>query len=172
MALVTKDFSINITPGEMPPIVHVSEYDIGRAFNVTLIGENRNAFEIPTGTTATVEGTLNGTVGFTTSATISGNQISFALTESMTAYAGKAWCKIKLTKNSQPIQTCAFVLAVDRAGVEAGTIIGAPGFEEQIAEAVDDWLDENGLLVATIIDGDTLFIDNMAVIANYDEEEF
>lgn len=27
-------------------------------------------------------------------------------------------------------------------------------------------------LVATIIDGDTLFVDNMAVIANYDEEEF
>ena len=143
MALVTKDFSINITPGEMPPTVHVSEYDIGRSYNVTLIDENGSAFTIPTGTTATVEGTLNGAVGFTTSATIDGNQISFALTESMTAYAGKAWCKIKLTQNSQPIQTCAFILAVDRAGVEAETVIGAPGFEEQINQGVAEYFDND-----------------------------
>ena len=127
----------------MPPTVHVSEYDVGRTYNIQLIGENGSAFEIPTGTTATVEGTLNGTVGFTTSATISNNQITFALTESMTAYSGKAWCKIKLTLNSEPIQTCAFILAVDRAGVEADTVIGAPGFEEQIVDAVQDWLDEH-----------------------------
>ena len=128
----------------MPPTVHVSEYDIGRSYNVTLIDENGSAFTIPTGTTATVEGTLNGAVGFTTSATISGNQISFNLTESMTAYAGNAWCKIKLTLNDEPIQTCAFILAVDRAGVEAETVIGASGFEQQIVDAVNDWLDEHG----------------------------
>lgn len=127
MALVTKNFTLNVTPGAMPATVHVSEYDVGRAYNVTLVDENGNAFQIPTGTTATVEGTLNGAVGFSTSATISNNQITFALTESMTAYAGYAWCKIKLTLNSEPIQTCAFILAVDRAGVEADTVIGAPG---------------------------------------------
>lgn len=134
----------------MPPTVHVSEYDIGRAYNVTLVDENGNAFHIPTGTTATVEGTLNGAVGFSVSATISNNQITFALTESMTAYAGKAWCKIKLTLNNQPIQTCAFVLAVDRAGVEAETVIGAPGFEEQIQDAVDNYLDEHGTAVGAV----------------------
>ena len=131
----------------MPPTIHVSEYDVGRAYKVTFIGENGNAFEIPTGTTATVEGTLNGTIGFTTSATISNNQISFALTESMTAYSGKAWCKIKLTLNDEPIQTCAFILAVDRAGVEAETVIGAPGFEEQIAAAAGAWMQRNAVSI-------------------------
>lgn len=129
----------------MPATVHVSEYDVGRAYNVTLVDENGNAFQIPTGTTATVEGTLNGAVGFSTSATISNNQITFALTESMTAYAGYAWCKIKLTLNDEPIQTCAFILAVDRAGVKAETVIGAPGFEEQIQNAVDKYLDDESM---------------------------
>lgn len=147
MALVNRLFSVNVTPGMMPPIVHVSEYDVGRAYTVSIIDEQGNPFAIPSGTTASIEGTLNGSVGFTTSATISGNQISFALTESMTAYAGKAWCKIKLTLNDEPIQTCAFILAVDRAGVEADTVIGADGFQEQINQGVADYLDENPIPV-------------------------
>ena len=176
MALVNRSFSVNVTPGMMPPIVHVSEYDVGRAYTVSILDEQGNTFTIPSGTTASIEGTLNGSVGFTQSATVSNNQVSFTLSESMTAYSGKAWCKIKLTQNSQPIQTCAFILAVDRAGVEADTVIGAPGFEQQITNAVDDWMDDHDIhapeLVATIIDGDTLYVDNMEVIANYDEEEF
>lgn len=144
MALVNSAFTVNVTPGAMPPVVHVSEYDVGRTYTVTINGENGSAFNIPTGTTATIEGTLDGSVGFTQSATISNNQVSFALSESMTAYSGKAWCKIKLTLNNQPIQTCAFVLAVDRAGVEAETVIGASGFEEQINQGVAAWLNEHG----------------------------
>lgn len=144
MAIVNRSFSVNVTPGMMPPIVHVSEYDVGRAYTVGILDEQGNIFTIPNGTTATIEGTLNGSVGFTQSATISNNQVSFTLSESMTAYSGKAWCKIKLVQNSQPIQTCAFVLAVDRAGVEADTVIGASGFEEQIQDAVDDYLDNHG----------------------------
>lgn len=143
MALVTTDFIVNITPGEMPPTVHVSEYDIGRSYTIGLIGENDDAFTIPSGATATIEGTLNGAVGFSAPATISNNKVAFTLTESMTAYAGKAWCKIKLTQNSQPIQTCAFILDVDRAGVEAPTVIGAPGFDEQIQQGVADYLDDH-----------------------------
>lgn len=152
MALVNKTFSVNVTPGAMPPIVHVSEYDVGRAYTVSILDEQGNTFTIPTGTTASIEGTLNGSVGFTQSATVSNNQVSFTLSESMTAYSGKAWCKIKLTLNSEPIQTCAFVLAVDRAGVEADTIIGAPGFEQQITDAVDAWLDEHGAVGGGLTD--------------------
>lgn len=150
MALVTTDFNINITPGAMPPVVHVSEYDIGRSYTVGLIGENNDTFTIPTGTTATIEGTLNGVVGFSVPATISNNKVAFTLTESMTAYAGKAWCKIKLTLNDEPIQTCAFILAVDRAGVESETVIGAPGFEEQIADAAAEWMEQQGFTSPTV----------------------
>lgn len=143
MALVETAFTVNVTPSEMPPVIHVSEYDIGRSYTVSIIGEDGNAFTIPTGTTATVEGTLNKKVGFSESATVSDNTVTFTLTESMTAQAGKAWCKIKLTLNDEPVQTCAFILAIDRAGVEADTVIGAPGFEEQIQNAVDAWIEDN-----------------------------
>ena len=150
MALVNSAFTVNVTPGAMPPTVHVSEYDIGRTYTVTINGQNGSAFNIPSGTTATVEGTLNGVIGFTTGATISGSNVSFTLTESMTARSGKAWCKIKLTLNDEPIQTCAFVLAVDRAGVEADTVIGADGFDTIIQNAVDNYLEEHPVPTVTV----------------------
>lgn len=127
----------------MPQVVHVSEYDIGRSYTVGLISENNDTFTIPTGTTATIEGTLNGVVGFSVPATISNNKVAFTLTESMTAYAGKAWCKIKLTKDGKPVSTCAFILDVDRAGVNASAIINAPGFQEQINQGVAAYFDNN-----------------------------
>lgn len=174
MALVAKTLTLDITPGAIPQVVNVSEYDENREYTVTLIDEG-GVYQIPSGTTATVEGSIGGNA-FSESATVSGNTITFTLSEAMTAKAGDVWAKIKLVKDSKQIQTAAFLLRCDRAGVEADTVIGAPGFEEQITNAVDDWMDEHDIhapeLVATIIDGDTLYVENMEVIANFDEEEF
>ena len=142
MALVNRSLMLDITPGAIPKIVNVSEYDQNRQFTISLVDDS-GVFEIPSGTTATVEGTI-GNSGFSANATISGDTITFTLSESMTAKAGDVWCKIKLVKDSKPIQTCAFILRCDRAGVEADAVIGAPGFEEQIQDAVDAWLDEHG----------------------------
>lgn len=173
MALVNSSFTVNVTPGAMPPIVHVSEYDVGRTYTVTINGQNGSAFNIPTGTTATVEGTLNGVIGFTTGATISGSNVSFTLTESMTARSGKAWCKIKLTLNDEPIQTCAFVLAVDRAGVEADTVIGADGFEGQVQEGVAAYLELHPVgIVGTLQEDGTLYVEDMNLVADFDSEVF
>lgn len=169
--LVDHEYTLDITPSARPQLVPVSEYDIGRVFTFTL-KHNGEEMTIPSSYGAvTVEGTI-GSYAFSEPASIENGKIVFQLTESMTAHAGKAWTKIKFANADAPVSTCAFFLVVDRAGVEADTVIGADGFEQQIVNAVNDWLDENGLLVATIIDGDTLFVDNMAVIANFDEEEF
>lgn len=142
MALVNRSILLDITPGAIPQIVNVSEYDQNRAYTVNLVDEG-GVFEIPSGMTATVEGSIGGNA-FSESATVSGNTITFTLSESMTAKAGDVWCKIKLTKDSKPIQTCAFILRCDKAGAEAETIINAPGFQEQIQNAVNAYLEEHG----------------------------
>lgn len=139
MALVAKTLTLDITPGAIPKVVNVSEYDQNREYTVTLIDDG-GTFTIPSGTTATIEGTIGGNA-FSEAATVSGNTITFTLSESMTALAGDVWCKIKLTKDSKPIQTCAFILRVDKAGVEAKTIINAPGFLALLQSAVDKWME-------------------------------
>ena len=57
MALVNRSFQLDITPGAIPQVVKVSEYDVNRAYTVTLVDEG-DVFEIPSGTTATIEGTI------------------------------------------------------------------------------------------------------------------
>ena len=126
---------LDITPGAIPLVVNVSEYDENRQYTVTLIDEG-GVYSIPSGTTAKVEGSIGGNA-FSEPATVSGNTITFTLSESMTALAGDVWCKIKLEKDSKPIQTCAFILRCDKAGAEAGTVIRTSGFEDQVKEAAE-----------------------------------
>lgn len=165
MALISKTFSLDMTPGAMPPTIHVSEYDINREFTIYLQNAG-SAFTPATGTTAKIEGTLNG-FGFSEDATISGNAVTFTLTESMTASAGKAWVKVKLTKDDAPVSSAAFILDCDRAGVEADTVIGADGFDEQIQNAVDNYLADYAIdedvLEAAITDAVDEYIDENGI---------
>ena len=142
MALVNQTLKLEITPGGVPPKLHVTEYDENMQI-VAQLFQRGQYYEIPSGTTAKVEGTLAGHP-FSADATVDGSNVTFELTKSMTAYAGRAWTKIKLTNDGKPVSTCGFWLECDRAGVEAWDVIGAPGFEEQIKDAVYEWLDEHG----------------------------
>jgi len=140
--LIDHEYTLDITPSARPQLVPVSEYDVGRIFTFTL-KHNGEEMTIPSSYGAvTVEGTI-GSYAFSESASIENGKIVFQLTESMTAHAGKAWTKIKFANADAPVSSCAFILAVDRAGVEAETVIGADGFEQQIVNAVNDWLDEH-----------------------------
>lgn len=136
MALVNQTLNLEITPGGVPPKLHVTEYDENMQV-VAQLFQRGQYYEIPSGTSAKVEGTLAGHP-FSADATVDGSNVTFELTKSMTAYAGRAWTKIKLTKDGKPVSTCGFWMECDRAGVEAGDVIGAPGFEEQIKDAVSE----------------------------------
>ena len=126
MALVQHKLSLEITPGTPEPVLTVSEYDVNREINILLMQDGA-PFKVPSGTTAKVEGTIRKN-GFSVNANISGSTITFTLTESMTAITGRVWVKIKLIKDDRPISTCAFIMIVDRAGIETDTVIGADGF--------------------------------------------
>ena len=139
MALVIQEFTLDITPGGIPPVLHVTEYDENMQVVVHLL-QRWQAFTIPTGTTVKIEGTLNGHP-FSADATVDGSNVTFELTKSMTAYAGRAWTKIKLTQNSKPVSTCGFWLECDRAGAEAVDVIQNSGFQEQINEGVAAYFD-------------------------------
>lgn len=141
MALVYQKLTLEVTPGMIPPVLHVTEYDINMQIDVTFT-QRGQPYEIPSGTTAKVEGTLAGHP-FRESCVVNGNTATFILTKNMTAYAGRAWTKIVLTNSSWPVSTCGFWLDVDCAGVEAETVIGAPGFEEQIKQGVTEYLDDH-----------------------------
>lgn len=142
MALVNQTLKLEITPGGVPPKLHVTEYDESMQVTAQLF-QRGQYYEIPSGTAAKVEGTLAGHP-FSVDATVDGSNVTFELTKGMTAYAGRAWTKIKLTKDGKPVSTCGFWLECDRAGVEAGTIASEGGFEEQLYGMVVQYLNYHG----------------------------
>lgn len=148
MALVNQDLVLDVVPGPIPKILHLTEYDENMEVVVTLVRRGQ-PFQIPTGTTVKIEGTLKGHP-FSEDGTPSGNTVTFMVSKNMTAYSGRAWTKIKLTKDSKPVSTCGFWLDCDRAGVEAVDVIHESGFQEQIAEAAGAWLEDQGFSSPTI----------------------
>lgn len=142
MALTTIEFDLDIRPSISPRIVPISETDTNRQIIITLT-DNGKLFNIPSGVTATVEGTLN-KHGFAENCTINGSTVSFKLTEAMTASAGRAWTKIKLTKNNSPISTCAFIFEVDKAGLNQSIVSGINDFNGVLQEAFNGYLEKHG----------------------------
>lgn len=142
MALVNQTLKLEITPGGVPPILHVTEYDENMQVEVHLL-QRGQAFMIPSGVTAKVEGSYSGRYPFSENATPSGDTVTFMVSKNMTPCAGRAWVKIKLTKDSKPVHSCGFWMEADRHGVEAGDVIGAPGFQEQINEGVAEYFDND-----------------------------
>ena len=142
MSLITYDFDLPVTPGAIPPVLHVTEYDENMQVVVHLLHLGQY-YEIPSGTTAKVEGTLAGHP-FSADATVDGSNVTFELTKGMTAYAGRAWTKIKLTKDSKPVSTCGFWLDCDRAGIPVNVIPENAGFEEQLYGYVAEYLRTHG----------------------------
>lgn len=147
LPIVLQQIDLDIIPGKIPPIVHVSEYDTGRNIVVNLFRDGypfgSNSIE---SYTVKVEGSI-GKYGFSVNADWADDAegvVIVHLTEAMTAIHGRVWTKIKLIKSeTMQISTCGFWLDCDRAGVEADTVIGAPGFEEQIQNAVNAYMDDS-----------------------------
>lgn len=153
MPIVEKEFSLDVVPGYDPPVIHVSEYDVGRRYSVSILNDGA-PLNLHPNLIATIEGTVEDFINHSEkivkavfkdiTANIEDNKVIFNLTEEMTAYKGHVWCKIKFKAGTEAISTCGFILDVDRAGAEAEVVINARGFDKQIKDAVTEYLDEEG----------------------------
>jgi len=115
---------LNIVPGGIIPVMHVSQYDVGRELKFVLY-DGYDTADITTGTTVTIEGTKPDGHGFQYSGVLDQNAhtATFVTTEQMTVLAGAIECKLTLYLNSQRIGTALFILDVEKAGINDSTII-------------------------------------------------
>ena len=143
MALVLKEFTLDIVPKKAPQIIDVSENDINRDYKINLTNDGAT-YTIPSGTSATIEGTIDKENGFSQDAIVSSNAILFSLTEEMTAKRGRFWTKVKLEKDNKPLSTCGFWLNVDRAGISSEALVNLTGFEKVLQKKFEDYIDEHG----------------------------
>lgn len=113
---------LNIIPGGVLPVVHVSQYDHNAGGLVFDIYNGGELYELPEGTTASIEGTKPDEYGFLyPAAAVSGHSVTIDVVEQMTVVPGKVICELRLSHQQDNVGTINFILAVEPAGLSDDT---------------------------------------------------
>ncbi len=150
MSLVTHGFDLPIMPGSISPVLHLSQYDDARTFTAHLKDENGNAFELPSGATAKLEGMNCKGVTFDLEATPSGSDITFTPKEAATDQPGLIAATLHIKSGSENISMLAVLLNVQKAGATKEEQARSPGFTDAIQAAVEAWASQQGFTSPTV----------------------
>ena len=136
--MTTQSFNLDLIPLGVSPSVHVSQYDKGQTWLISLFKDNM-PFNIPSGASVTVQGTKPDSTGFQYPCTFSGNVVTATEEQQMTIIAGKVPCEIRITQSDAQIASLNFCLIVEPAALSDTTVISDTELPliEEAAEAVE-----------------------------------
>lgn len=120
--MITSYYELDVSPGGIPLVVYVSQYDKASRTLVFQLTSAAGELVLPTGTKAEIRGTKPDGNGFSYDAELSGTQVTVDLKEQMTAIAGKVACEIVLYTTAKELCTGNFILFVERAALDKDTL--------------------------------------------------
>lgn len=135
----TQEFVLNMIPGYVNQVVHVSQYDHDVESLVIHLVKGGEVYSIPSLSTVTISGTKPDGLGFTYTATWDGSTVTADVTEQMTAVAGSVVCELRITSGSDVVGSQNFILEVEEAALNSSTATSAtdiPLLEDAVAAAV------------------------------------
>lgn len=108
--------NLQIAPTSVKPVVHMSQSDVGRQFQLRLF-DGAVAYSLPSGTTARIDGIKPDREGFSYSdaVSVSGNTITVTTKTQMTTTPGNVECEIRLVNNNEDIGTLNFIMIVEES---------------------------------------------------------
>lgn len=117
-----EQIKLQYVPDGVHPVVHVSQGDIGRQFQLLLFDGNV-AYSMPAGTTAQVDGVKpdGHAFSYTDCVSVSGNVVTVTTKQQMTIVAGRVTCEIRFTKDGNDIGTLNFLMYVEQSPVNGDT---------------------------------------------------
>lgn len=116
--------NLQIAPVGVRPIIHVSQFDVGRQFKFNLF-DGETAYTMPGGTTAMLNGIKPDKHGFSynDAVSVSGNVATITTTEQMTVVEGSVECEIRFVKGEDDIGTLNFTMIVEKSPINGDTDI-------------------------------------------------
>lgn len=108
----------------MSPVVHVSQNDVGRQFQLKLF-DGASPYTMPQGTTARVDGIKPDKKGFSypDAVSVSGNVVTVTTKQQMTIVAGEVVCEIRFSLGGNDIGTLNFKMLVEPSPINEDTDI-------------------------------------------------
>ena len=121
--MITHSEKLNMTPGGIPVVIHLSQYDDDFSLVFDLYTTD-GTLSIQSGTTVAIRGTKSDGNGYSVDATIDINNSRVTVTgdQQMTAAAGKNIFELTLTKDGKELNTANFILDVERAALDKDTL--------------------------------------------------
>lgn len=144
--------NLDMIPGRIAPVVHVSQGDIGREIEFTLY-ENGTEYTIPESASVTVQGTKSDSHAFIysnsegTEVAFDGAVVTLLTTEQMTIIAGKVICEIKVKTADATLYTANFIIDVESSALPSDAELSASDLPlikkaEEAADKLADISDE------------------------------
>ena len=134
--------NLQIAPGGVKPVIHVSQYDIGRQFSLRLF-DGSLPYTPPTGALIFINGLKPDGKGFsyTDNVSVDENVVTITTTIQMTLLEGTVRCELRLYQNGVNIGTVNFDMVVEHSPLNENTDISETEIPAIIALAEEQELD-------------------------------
>ena len=119
--MITQTHDLNLIPGSVPPVVHVTQYDKTARTLVFNLWDGETSFSVPSGAAVTIRGAKPDGNGFEYTATASGSTVSMDLQQQMATCAGSVRCEVRIASGTQIIGTADFILEVKPSALNEST---------------------------------------------------
>lgn len=106
---------LQYSPGIITPVIHVSQMDVGRQFQLRVFNDDGTAYSMPAGSTLSIDGIKPDKKAFsyTDNITISGNIITITTKLQMTCVQGEVSCEVRFKKDGNNVGTLNFKMLVE-----------------------------------------------------------
>lgn len=132
---------LQYVPGKSCPVVHVSQMDVGRQFQLVLY-DGTSAFNMPSGTTAYIDGIKpdNRVFSYTDAVSVSDNVVTVTTKLQMTIVSGTVNCEIRFKKDGFDIGTLNFKMIVEPSPVNEDADMSHSEIPAIVAQATEQML--------------------------------
>lgn len=148
MSLQAINFDLKITPGSIPPVLHMSQYDSSRQYTAYLKDEENTAFIPGAGATAKLKGFNAAGVPWEQAATVDGSTVVFTPSGAATDQFGVMPVTIEITAGGEKLTPLLMIFDIQRAGYTNEQAVRSPEFETAMEAAAAEALTEVGVLLA------------------------
>ena len=166
MSIETYQFNLPITPGSIPPVLHLSQYDSGRTFTAILRDDQGVPFELDASSTAVIKGRNAAGIAWQQNCTVSGANVTFTPSGAATDQFGVMPVTIEITESEEIMSPLLMVLDIQRAGYTNEEAAASPEFENALQAAIEEAITESGIappVYTTITYADGVYSSSMSL---------
>ena len=133
--MISYEFDLQVTPGAMPPILKMAQYDSGRWYTANL-KNGATAFQPQQGTEAKIKGLNAAGVAWEQEATLSSSSVTFNPSGAATDQFGVMPVQLELARGDDVISTLLIIFDIQKAGYTNEEAVRSPEFQSAMDEAV------------------------------------